>query len=142
MGLISKYDNLPRIAGRILGLLIVEEGAFSLRELAETLQVSRGSVSTNARMLTEVGVIERVARPGDRQDYYQLAPNPFERMLTRMMEGLKQAVAIFDEAAASFPKDRGAAKVRLAEMAQFNRAAVESLADLIQRSGKQRLSRR
>jgi len=81
VGLICERDNLPRIAGRVLGFLIVEEGAFSLRELAERLQVSRASVSTNARMLTEIGLAERVARPGDRQDYYQLAPNPFHRML-------------------------------------------------------------
>ncbi len=139
MGLICEYDNLPRIAGRILGLLIVEEGAFSLRELAEKLQVSRGSVSTNARMLTDVGVVERVSLPGDRQDYYQLAPNPFERMLGRMMVGLKQAVAIFDEAAASFPNDRQTAKERIGQMARFHRAAAETLAELIERSVKQQL---
>lgn len=59
MGLICEADNPPRIAGRLFGLLIVEDGAYSLRQLADRLQVSRASVSTNARILTEIGIVER-----------------------------------------------------------------------------------
>ena len=59
MGLLCESDNLPRIAGRLFGLLILEDEAFSLRELADRLQVSRASVSTNARILTEMGLAER-----------------------------------------------------------------------------------
>lgn len=139
MGLICEYDNLPRIAGRILGLLIVEEGAFSIREIAERLQVSRASVSTNARGLTEAGLIDRVAIAGDRQDYYQLAANPFRRMLEGKVAELRAATAVFEEAAASFPPDRETARTRLREMAAFHRAAADTVTDLIEQSDKQRL---
>lgn len=138
MGLLCEVDNLPRIAGRLLGLLIVEEGAFSLRELAERLQVSRASVSTNARMLTEVGVIERVAMPGDRQDYYELAENPFRQMLTGKARELRHASEVFEAAAASFPSDREVARDRLRKMATFHRDAADTVTDLIERSDKPR----
>jgi DNA-binding transcriptional regulator GbsR (MarR family) len=138
MGLICESDNLPRIAGRVLGLLIVEDGAFSLRELADRLQVSRASVSTNARMLTDIGAVERVAKPGDRQDYYQLARDPFRRLLEGKVRGLRQAAFVFADAAESFPPDRANAKRRLLEMAAFHRDAADTVTELIERSATKR----
>jgi DNA-binding transcriptional regulator GbsR (MarR family) len=64
VGLIAQVDGLPRIAGRIMGLLVIYGGPFSFAEIAKRLQVSRGSISTNRRLLENLGVIERVARPG------------------------------------------------------------------------------
>ena len=51
MGVALDSDGLPRIAGRIFGLLLVSEDARSLDDLAAELRVSKGSVSTNARLL-------------------------------------------------------------------------------------------
>ncbi|MHA1560127.1 MAG: GbsR/MarR family transcriptional regulator [Alphaproteobacteria bacterium] len=138
VGLFCERDNLPRIAGRVLGFLIVEEGAFSLRELAERLQVSRASVSTNARMLTEIGVAEHVTRPGDRQDYYQLAPNPFHRMLAGRAVVFREVSRLFEDAAAAFPPAREVARGRLKEMAALHRRAADTIAELIERSIKPR----
>lgn len=138
MGLVCEYDNMPRIAGRALGLLIIEEGPFSLRDLADRLQVSRASVSTNARMLTELGFIDHVARPGDRQDYYQLAEDPFRRMLEGKVKGLLKMVSVFSEAADAFPRDREAAIERLREMAAFHQAAADTVTELIEQSSTQK----
>ncbi len=138
MGLICEADNLPRIAGRLFGLLIVEDGAYSLRQLADRLQVSRASVSTNARILTEIGIVERAPKPGDRQGYYQLASNPFHRMLTGKVRALQHAQTVFSEAAESFPAKRETAKRRLREMAEFHRTAAEIVSELIERSSQQR----
>ena len=55
MGLALESDGLPRIAGRIFGLLLVSEDARSLDDLAAELRVSKGSVSTNARLLEQRG---------------------------------------------------------------------------------------
>ena len=134
MGLMYESDNLPRIAGRVLGLLLVEDGPYSLRELADRLQVSRASVSTNARILTEIGVVDRVAKPGDRQDYYQLSRSPFHQLLTGKVRAMNQARAFFSEAAESFPADRGPAKHRLCKLAEFYGAAAACVTELIERS--------
>ena len=77
MSLALESDGLPRIAGRIFGLLLVSEDAHSLDDLAAELRVSKGSVSTNARLLEQRGLLERVCRPADRRDYYSVPPDLF-----------------------------------------------------------------
>jgi DNA-binding transcriptional regulator GbsR (MarR family) len=81
MGLVIEGDGLPRIAGRIFGLLLVSEDARSLDDLAWELQVSKGSVSINARSLEQRGVLERVSRPADRRDYYRVPSDLFSRTM-------------------------------------------------------------
>jgi DNA-binding transcriptional regulator GbsR (MarR family) len=77
MGLVLELEGLPRIAGRIFGLLLVSESARSLDDLASELQVSKGSVSTNARLLEQRGLLERLCRPADRRDYYSVPADLF-----------------------------------------------------------------
>ena len=77
MGLALESDGLPRIAGRIFGLLLVSEDCRSLDDLAAELRVSKASVSTNARLLEQRGVLERNSRPSDRRDYYRVPPELF-----------------------------------------------------------------
>ena len=67
--------GLPRMAGRVLGvLLICDPPAQSLTDLGELLQASKSSISTNTRLLTEMGLIERAASPVPRQVYFQFKP--------------------------------------------------------------------
>src|SRR3989440_2387909 len=81
MGVALENDGLPRIAGRIFGLLLVSEDARSLDDLAAELRVSKGSASTNARLLEQRGLLERVCRSGDRRDYYQARPDLFDHTM-------------------------------------------------------------
>jgi DNA-binding transcriptional regulator GbsR (MarR family) len=83
MGLALESDGLPRIAGRIFGLLLVSEDARSLDDLAGELRVSKGSVSTNARMLEQRAVLERISQPGDRRDYYRVPPDLFSHTMAQ-----------------------------------------------------------
>lgn len=83
MGLALESDGLPRIAGRIFGLLLVSEEAHSLDDLAAELKVSKASVSTNARLLEDRGVLERVSRPADRRDYYQMPRDLFSHTMAQ-----------------------------------------------------------
>jgi DNA-binding transcriptional regulator GbsR (MarR family) len=81
MGLASESDGLSRIAGRLFGALLLESEPRSLDELAEQLDVSKASVSTEARRLLDRGVVERVGKPGDRRDYYCLTPDFFAKIV-------------------------------------------------------------
>jgi DNA-binding transcriptional regulator GbsR (MarR family) len=85
MGLALESDGLPRIAGRIFGLLLVSEDARSLDDLARELRVSKGSVSTNARLLEQRGVLERMSRPADRRDYYRVPPDLFSHTMAQRL---------------------------------------------------------
>ncbi|UCH28074.1 MAG: MarR family transcriptional regulator [Trueperaceae bacterium] len=76
MGLSLAHQGLPRMAGRLLGaLLIADPPEQSAEELAQTLKASRGSISTMTRMLEAPGLIERVSKPGDRRVYYRNKPD-------------------------------------------------------------------
>jgi len=83
MGLILQSDGMPRIAGRLMGLFVLHGGPFSFTDLADRLAVSRGSVSTNTRLLEDLGVIERVAMKGERQDFFRLAADPYAEIVER-----------------------------------------------------------
>lgn len=123
MGLSAQGDGLPRIAGRILGYFIVHGGPTSLSALAQELRVSRASISTNARMLRDLGVLEATAVPGDRQDYYQLAP----RHYLRVMEGYLERMGVLSESLTTAQQEiddaNDGAQARLADMHRFVDAA-------------------
>lgn len=86
--------GLPRTAGRVLGvLLICDPPAQSLTDLCEILQTSKSSISTTTRLLTEMGLIERVASPLPRQVYFQFRPGGwlvFIRQRLRLWASLHQ----------------------------------------------------
>jgi len=75
VGLLFEQEGMPRMAGRILGwLLIAETPQTSLQELAEILRASKGSISTMSRLLIRMGLVERVSLPGERRDFIRLKP--------------------------------------------------------------------
>jgi DNA-binding transcriptional regulator GbsR (MarR family) len=70
-GIYLENQGMTRMAGRILGwLLIAEPPHQSHQDLVEALQASKGSISTNTRMLLHSGMIKRVSLPGDRKTYF------------------------------------------------------------------------
>jgi DNA-binding transcriptional regulator GbsR (MarR family) len=72
IGLFFEQMGMPRMAGRILGVLLISDPpAQSITDIAATLMASKSSVSIMARLLVENGLIERVAAPMPRRDYYR-----------------------------------------------------------------------
>ncbi len=123
-------DGVPRIGGRIYGFLLLREEPCSLEELAERLSVSKGSVSTNARLLVQWGVVERVARPGDRRDFYQAASD-LSSVLEVRLQRLREMIDILNFGATATPAERAGAAQRLEQMAAFNTRAAELLEELL-----------
>lgn len=131
MGLSAEMDGWTRIAGRMWGFFIVHGGPCSFAELAEKLQVSRGSISTNARMLRELGIIDRVSMPGDRQDYYRLADHPYPRMLQGYVNRMRSTVQRVERLQKALPDEWNDTQARLREMHHFHDAAVSTTEELI-----------
>jgi DNA-binding transcriptional regulator GbsR (MarR family) len=103
MGLALEAEGLPRIAGRIFGLLVVSEDCRSLDDLAAELQVSKASVSTNARLLEERGVLERNCRPSDRRDYYRVPPDLFSHTMAQRLQRWERFHEAIGQARSSLP---------------------------------------
>ena len=127
IGLRFQDQQLPRIAGRLFGLLLMEGGPFSFSELAERLQVSRGSISVNARLLTGMGLIERVSKPGDRQDHYRIQPDGLASLFRRHLATLRWSDSYYRKVAERLPAHRGDAKRRLIATATYAGKAAEGL---------------
>lgn len=65
------HYGLPKLMGRIVGLLLFSGKAISLDEITTELNVSKGPVSQIMNRLRDHNLIERVWIPGDRKDYYK-----------------------------------------------------------------------
>jgi len=84
VGIVFEQTGLPRMAGRILGwLLIANPPHQSMEELTEALMASKGSMSSMTRMLIQMGLIERVSLPGVRHAYFRLRPDAWQHMVRR-----------------------------------------------------------
>ena len=89
MGVYFERYALPRIGGRLLGLLLVVDRPLSLDDMANALGVSRASVSTNMRLILAIGLEELVTLPGDRRDYYQFTNDAWGRSVLIDMDGVR-----------------------------------------------------
>ncbi len=131
MGLVYQADGLPRIAGRILGFLTIKDSSYSLQELADVLEVSRGSVSTNTRLLEQFGMVDRVAKSGDRQGFYRLSPDAYPSVLAgakmRMLKARKAIAAALEK----IPKSAKGSHNNLKEMAGFYDITIEGLDSIV-----------
>jgi len=138
MGLHAQADGLPRTAGRMFGFFVMEGGTHSFSELAEKLRVSRGSISTNAKILESFGAIERTSRPGDRQDYFRLADDPFSRMLRISLTRIQRAEQLAEKTRDGLPQAARDARARLKEMLSFYSIASRSTQDVLAEWGKRK----
>jgi len=116
-----EHSGLPRIAGRILGLLLVcDPPRRSGAELAAELGVSKASVSTMTRMLLASGIVHKVGVPGDRATYFAIRDDGFEERFAVVNQSfttfrvlVERGVALVDDA------DRSRRLRELAAMYRF-----------------------
>ena len=97
VGIAFEQTGLPRAAGRIFGwLLISDPPQQSVSELTEALMASRGSISSMARLLIQIGLIERISLPGVRHEYFHLRPDAWQHMIKH---GLEDEITMFRQLA-------------------------------------------
>jgi DNA-binding transcriptional regulator GbsR (MarR family) len=120
-------DGGPRISGRILGLLLLTPGELGLDDIAERLQVSKASVSTNARMMETFGILERIGRPGDRRDFYRVAPDAVARMLERRARWLRRFGEAVQEGARTAAARDDTVRSRLRELCGMHQRAMKGV---------------
>lgn len=102
-GLYFESFGIPRIGGRMLGLLLVTVGPISADEIASRLQVSRASISTNIRLLVAGGLAERVIVGNERRDYYRYPPNAWERLSETRVQGITMLTRLITQGLTALP---------------------------------------
>lgn len=133
MGLQFEEDGLPRIAGRVMGLLLLKEDPASLEELANELQVSKASASTNCRLLEGAGLAERRALPGDRKDYYRADPDLALRSLDSAQGRMENLVEILADALRDLPPEKTLARSRIRRLHDFHNFLLAELKEVTAR---------
>lgn len=145
----SERFGFPKIAGLMEGLLLLTNGSLSLDEIAERLEVSKPSVSTNIRLLERWKVVRRVFNRGDRKNYYEIAGDLGEietevvstivrDEIERMKRLLARSTGELDEMTGTNEDEAGEiefVKKRLAEMSEYIEA-VEHFLRLAMQDGK------
>jgi len=116
IAILLETDGMPRVAGRIFGLLLVSAEPRSLDELAKQLGLSKASISINARLLEEKGLVERMGRQADRRDYYRIAEDILERTLEQRIAKIRRFQQSIAEARKTCTLASDIVKTRLENM--------------------------
>ncbi|MCB1143660.1 MAG: HTH domain-containing protein [Leptospiraceae bacterium] len=106
VGVFHETVGLPRIGGRILGLMIIAREPISPDEIASTLKVSRSSVSTNLKGLKLFRLIEEIRIPGNRKEFYQFSEHAFENMIKMRLTTYDPFTEILTEGLATLKKNK------------------------------------
>jgi DNA-binding transcriptional regulator GbsR (MarR family) len=116
MGLMFEHAGSTRTHGRLMALLLVTDNPLSLDEMAAHLQTSKASLSTNARLAVQIGMAQRVSRPGDRKDYYEMTPGSFESMIAHRIQAIDVFIGLAREGLLAIDSDNHVARARLETM--------------------------
>ena len=131
VGLLYERMGVPRMAGRILGWLLISEPAEqTMQELAESLDASMGSISTMTRLLEQQGLVERLSLPGERRVRYRLRHDAWLRGLEANVARLEQMRELGEKGIGILgnqPSPRTAALLGLLEFSDFFERELQSL---------------
>ncbi|GHA17340.1 hypothetical protein GCM10008090_28790 [Arenicella chitinivorans] len=129
-GLKMQADGLPKIAGQIFAVVVLEEEPISFSNLVDRLKVSRGSVSTNTRLLESLGVLDRVSLMGERQDYFKLPDSPYTQLFERKKDRLVDHMKLLKKTVSNMPKNSFKQK-RVQDQCRVTEVMIENIEDLI-----------
>ncbi|AKP60901.1 MarR family transcriptional regulator [Mycobacteroides abscessus UC22] len=125
--------GMQRMTARVLtALLFTEQPTMTSSDLSEQLQASSGAISTSIRMLTSVGLAERVPVPASRRDHYRLRDNAWAVLFTNqnaVLSAMQEAAAA---GIAGTQKD-SLARARLTQMRDFYAFLLGEIPTLLER---------
>lgn len=120
MGRFWESISGTRTAGRILGwLMICEPDHQSATDLTLALDISGGSVSTQVRLLEQLGLVERVTFRGNRASHYRLPDRVWSRRMDRELDRIIEMRKITEAAAGVVPAIRPERVTEMGLIADF-----------------------
>ena len=137
MGLWFEKFSMPRMMGRIYGwLLICENPQQSSQEICDAVNGSKGSVSTNTRVMVQFGLIERVGIPGKRAIYFQTKVSGWVQWMRLEMMQI-ETLCKLTESGLKIQKGKSTAiKKRLGDVKELMTAMLEFMPTLVNKMEK------
>jgi len=121
--------GFSRIAGQLEGLLLFSKRPMSLDEMAERLEVSKGSISTNIRFLESWKVVKKVYHRGARKNFYEIRGSIWEIeteiMSTIAKDEIDRVKRIFSNSGNDLKKIKGKTKEENEEVSFFGERFAE-----------------
>ncbi len=133
LALVLTSHGLQRMTARVMAaLLFTEQASVTAGELGERLKASSGAISGAVKMLTSVGLVERVPAPGSRREHFRLRDNAWAIQYTNQNE-VTAAVINAAEAGIATTADGSLARQRLIQMRDFYEFVFEEIPALLDR---------
>ena len=123
--------GMTKVAGLLKGLLLLSRNPLSLDEMAERLEVSKPSISTNIRLLERWKAVRRVFNRGDRKNYYELRGDLWEIETEIFSTILKDELGRFGDCLARWKKDLAAVEGEDAEERDFLANRLDQIDDYL-----------
>ncbi len=137
LALVLTNHGLQRMTARVLAtLLFTEQPTMTAGELADRLQASTGAISGAVKMLTSVGLVERVPAPASRRDHYRLRDNAWAVLYTNQNEVLA-AMRKAAKTGISATGSKSLARQRLTQMRDFYDFLLSEIPPLLDRWRRQ-----
>ncbi len=130
MGMYFENQGIPRIGGRILGLLMVAHEPLSADDIARILKVSRASVSTNMRALTGSGMIDKTSILHQRTTYFVFSEAALEQRLAVGVQAARIFGKLAEQGLAALASG-DSARQRLADSIEWSELLIGTFEDAI-----------
>lgn len=131
VSVLAESAGLPRVGGRIVGLLMLTGDPVSMDDLATSLHASRGSVSGNIRLLESRGLVQRVSRLGERRDLFVIDSSFPEALLERSLQEQRAIRSAAMRARRDLPLQWKRARVSLERIEQFTALSIEAAESML-----------
>lgn len=130
--------GMQRMPARVLSaFLFTDRPSLTMGELAGELGVSAGSVSDAVRMLSTVGLIERVPSPGSRRDHYRMRQDAWPTLFSKQNAIVRVMLEAAEDGVAATTA-QSPARHRLVQMRDFYEFMLRELPALVARWDEQR----
>jgi DNA-binding transcriptional regulator GbsR (MarR family) len=137
LAMVLTDNGLQRMTARVLAMLLfTEQSSVTMGELSETLSASAGAISGALKMLTSVGLAERVPAPASRRDHYRLRDNAWAILFTSQ-NGTIAAMQAAADAGIDAAEEGSPARQRLSQMRDFYAFLTAEIPALLDRWAQQ-----
>jgi DNA-binding transcriptional regulator GbsR (MarR family) len=123
LGRLARFFGFSEVMGRLYGTLLLSPEPLSLDDLAEGLQISKGSVSMNMRALERWGMAQEVWMRGERKKYYEAEPDLWQVMRNvlngRERREVQLALEVLDDSVEKLKSAEGDLSPQEKELAEF-----------------------
>ncbi len=131
LGRLARFFGFGEVMGRLYGTLLLSPEAMSLDDLANSLEISKGSVSMNMRALERWGMAKEVWMRGERKKFYA-AESDLWQVIRNVLESResKEVQLALNVLGESIEKLKTAENELSVEEQQLARYYLERIADL------------